>query len=234
LEPLEERRMFSADTTLASLAGVLPVTVVGTYVTASQPHVNANVVFLGDSITWGYKYGMGAPIWQSSLSDVGAADYGVIGATTQSLLYQLSLGQLAGVYPSVVVLTIGTNNLLGGDSPEATARGVLANVNLIHQFEPQAQVLVLGVPPGGASPHDPYRNQVIQTNAAISQMLAGDSRATFVNIAPAFEDGGGSISNLSMFDSIHPTPLGYANLTATLLPPIAQASLAGGTLRAAR
>jgi lysophospholipase L1-like esterase len=223
LESLEDRRMFSADTTLPSLLGAPPVTVAGTFLTISQPRGDANIVFLGDSITWGYQYGLGAPVWQAVLSGLGAADYGVIGATTQSLLYQLSLGQLLGVHPSVAVLTIGTNNLLEGDGPQATAAGVLADVSMIHQLEPQAQLLVLGVPPGGASPNDPYRSQVVQTDALVAPMVAGDSRATFVNIAPAFEDGNGSISGLILLDSIHPTTLGYANLTAALVTPITTA-----------
>ncbi|HEY7309790.1 MAG TPA: GDSL-type esterase/lipase family protein [Gemmataceae bacterium] len=217
--------MFSADTTLPTLLGAPLVTVAGTFQTESQPRGNVSIVFLGDSITWGYQYGLGAPVWQSALVGLGAADYGVIGATTQSLLYQLSLGQLLGDGPSVVVLTIGTNNLLEGDGPDATAEGVLADVAMIHRFEPRAEVLVLGVPPGGASPNDPYRTQVNQTNALIAPMLVGDSRAMFANIAPAFEDGDGSISGLVMFDAIHPTTLGYANLTLALMTPLRTAEL---------
>jgi lysophospholipase L1-like esterase len=225
VESLEDRRMFSADTTLPSLLGASPVTVAGTFQMVTQPRVNPSIVFLGDSITWGYQYGLGAPVWQSVLAGFGAADYGVIGATTESLLYQLSIGQLLGDRPSVVVLTIGTNNLLEGDGPQATAAGVLANVAMIHQLEPQAQVLVLGVPPGGATQNDPYRIQVNQTDALVAQMVAGDSRATFVNIAPAFESGDGSISGLILLDDIHPTTLGYANLTAALVTPITTAYL---------
>ena len=225
VEPLEDRRMFSANTTSPSLVGASLVTVAETFQMVSQPRGNVRIVFLGDSITWGYQYGLGAPVWQSALSGLGAADYGVIGATTQSLLYQLSLGQLLGEDPSVVVLTIGTNNLLEGDGPQATAAGILADVAMIHQFEPRAELLVLGVPPGGATPSDPYRIQTVQTDALVASMLAGDSRATFVNVAPAFEDGDGTISGLISLDSIHPTILGYANLTFALMTPITTAYL---------
>jgi lysophospholipase L1-like esterase len=126
----------------------------------------------------------------------------------------------------VVVLTIGTNNLLEGDSPLATAAGILANVNTIHEFLPAAQTLVLGVPPGSAKPSAPYRQEAAQTDALISEMLAGDPRARFVNIAPALEQPDGTISTFVLFDGIHPTTLGYLNMTEALAAPILQASLA--------
>jgi lysophospholipase L1-like esterase len=185
-------------------------------------------VFLGDSITAGYAYGTGAPVWSTFIAPLGAADYGVGDQTTQSLLYQISLGQLVGINPSVVVLNVGTNNLWEGDTPQATAAGVLADVSAIHRYLPAAQVLVLGVPPGGPRPNDPYRQQANQTDALVSQMLAGDPRATFVNIAPGLEQPDGTISNLFLFDSIHPTDLGYLGMTVVLLGPLDQALLQGG------
>lgn len=224
LESLEDRRMMSANTTVPT-PNASPLIALGDVLAASQPKTDANIVFLGDSITWAYQYGAGAPVWSAFAQGAKAVDYGVIGQTTENLLYQLSLGQLIGVDPSVVVLTIGTNNLLQGDTPQATAAGILADVAAIQQFEPTAQVLVLGVPPGEASPKDPYRSEVAQTNALVSQQLAGDARAAFFNIAPAFENGDGSISNTIMSDYIHPTTLGYADMTATLLPALQRAFL---------
>jgi lysophospholipase L1-like esterase len=231
VEPLEDRRMMSANTTSPTPNAFFPFVGLGDVLMASQPKMEANIVFLGDSITWGYAFGAGAPVWSAFLNGAGAVNYGVNGQTTQNVLYQLSLGQLIGLHPSVVVLTIGTNNLLEGDTPQATAAGILADVNTIHFFEPQAQVLVLGVPPGAASANDPYRIAVNQTDALVSQQLAGDAHATFFNIAPAFEQSDGSISNQIMFDYIHPTTQGYADMTIALLPAIARAYLDSFPLR---
>ncbi|HEY7424177.1 MAG TPA: GDSL-type esterase/lipase family protein [Gemmataceae bacterium] len=234
VEALEDRRMMSANTTAPTPNNSFPFVGLGDMLMASQPKTPANIVFLGDSIDWGYQYGAGAPVWSAVMAGTATVDYGVIGQTTQNLLFQLSLGQLVGIHPSVIVLTIGTNNLSEGDTPQATAAGILADLNNIHLFAPQAQVLVLGVPPGGASPNDPYRIAVDQTNALVSQQLTGDAHATFFNIAPAFEQGDGSISNLVLFDYIHPTTLGYADMTVALLPAIAQANLGSFPLRAAQ
>jgi beta-glucosidase len=231
LESLEERRMMSADTTIPNAGS--PLVGLANVLMVSQPKIESNIVFLGDSFTWNYQYSTGAPVWSAFVAGTGAANYAVSGQTTQGLLYQLSLGQLVGLSPSVIVLALGTNNLYEGDTPQATAAGILADVAAIHQFEPQAQVLVLGVPPGQASPNDPYRSATVQTNALVSQQLAGDGRATFFNLAPVFEQGDGSISNLMMLDYIHPTTLGYADMTAALMPAIFRAYLDSLALRAA-
>jgi lysophospholipase L1-like esterase len=230
VESLEERTLFSANTTIPTVTGIAPVTWVSDVGLNTLPRVNADIIFLGDSITWGYEYGAGQPIWSAVTSNVSAADLAAIGQTTQSLLYQLSLGQLVGFNPSVVVLTIGTNNLREGDTPQATAEGIVVDVATIHHYAPTAQVLLLGVPPGSADPNDPYRQQVAQTDALVQQLLAGDSHSTYLNIAPAFEQGDGAISTLSMFDYLHPTLLGYANMTATLYPDLVR-SYAAGTSR---
>jgi lysophospholipase L1-like esterase len=229
VETLEDRCLLSAATTVPSPISPLPFVGVADAVMASQPKTDSNIVFLGDSITYNFAYGPGAPIWAALMVGAGATDYGVPGQTTQNLLFQLALGQLSGVHTSVVVLTIGTNNLLQGDSPDATAAGILADVNAIHFFQPSAQVLVLGVPPGKTDPSDPYRNEVSQTDALVHQQLAGDMRATFFDIAPALEQANGVISNQILLDTIHPTTLGYADLTLSLFVPLSEAFLASAS-----
>ncbi len=224
-EELEQRCLLSADI-IAPIAFPLTLPGLGDVVMAAQPKGNPPLVFLGDSITWGFSYGSGTPVWSAVMAPLGAADYGVLFQTTQSLLYQLSLGQLVGINPSVVVLTIGTNNLLEGDTPQATADGIFADLSAIEQFLPSAQTLVLGVPPGSANPSDPYREEAAQTDALLSRMMAGLSHAAFVNIAPAFEQADGTISNFVLFDGIHPTTLGYLTMTEALVDPLLQAYLA--------
>jgi lysophospholipase L1-like esterase len=226
LEELEERCVLSTDTTVASINPAEPTLGLADAMTASLPKNDPSVVFLGDSITWGFAYGSGAPIWAAFLAPLGAVDYGIPGQTTQSLLYQLSLGQLNGIQPSMVVLTIGTNNLLEGDSPQTTAAGIVADVQAIHSSLPRTQVLVLGVPPGGQGPFNPYRLEVNETGALVSQSLNGDPSATFMDIAPTFEQPDGSISPAVMADSIHPTQQGYIDWAAFLMAPLAQVSLA--------
>ena len=196
----------------------------GDVLMALNPKTNAPVVFLGDSITWNYGFGGGASVWNRYMAPLGAADYGVSGQTTQSLLYQLGLGQLVGSHPSLVVLMIGTNDLFQGTPPMLTAAGIVADVNAIHFYLPDTRVLVLGTPPAGANPDDPLRVEVNQTNSILSNLLAGDPRATYLNISPAFVSADGTIPPLVMSDGFHPTDVGFLYLTSLIYPTVYQAA----------
>jgi lysophospholipase L1-like esterase len=220
VEPLEDRCLLSSTTTVPSLADVPSLIAVPDILYATQPKGSPTVVFVGDSISWFYANGTGAPVWAAFMAPLGMANYGVSGQTTQSLLFQLSLGQLSGINPAVVVLDIGANNLLQNDSPQATAAGVLADVAMIHEFLPLSQVVVMGVLPGEQSPSSPYRAEVAQTNQLLSQMLASDPKVTFVNFGSIFLQPDGTISSDMMFDYLHPTEQGYLDLTVELLPVI--------------
>jgi lysophospholipase L1-like esterase len=203
-----------------SLEGAAPIVVLYEQLMLSLPRANPSVVFLGDSYSFGYAYGAGAPIWSALAGPLDAVNYGVAGQSTQNLLYQLAQGQLNGQHPWVIVLDIGGNNLLQGETPQQAAAGIVACVNAIHQSQPQAKILLLAVPPGGPSPDDPYRIAGNQTDALVEQMLAGDPQTGFINLAPVFEQADGTISTSLLIDYVHPTTLGYLDLTLALLLPL--------------
>jgi lysophospholipase L1-like esterase len=225
LEELEDRCLLSVSTTIPSFSQLAPIIALPDIWLALVPKGNPTVVFLGDSISWGYANGTGANVWNSSMAPLGVEDFGVIGQTTQSLLFQMSLGVLVGINPVEVVVEIGANNLLQGNSPQDAAAGILTDVSLVHLFLPQSQVIVLGVFPGRQSPSDPYRSEGAQTNQLVSQALANDPRAIFLDLGWIFLQPDGTISNLMMFDYLHPTELGYQALTDVLQPVIEQALL---------
>ncbi len=222
VEALEARCLPSNATVVPPLSEIPTMIAVMDTAFAMAPKGNPTVVFIGDSISWQYAYGQGISVWETYMAPLGMANYGVSGQTTQSLLFQITEGQLVGIFPAVVVLDIGGNNLLQGDSPLDTAAGVVTNVVMIHQYQPQAQVLVLGVLPGMQSPNDPYRHEGAQTNQYVSQMLNSDSHATFLDFGSIYLQPDGTISTDMMFDYIHPTEQGYMDLTNALLPIIEQ------------
>lgn len=230
LETLEVRCLPSSTTTVPPVSEIPTFIALSDMAFAAQAKGNPTVVFVGDSISWEYAYGTGARVWAHYMAPLGMADYGVAGQTTQSLLFQFSKGQLAGINPAVVVLDIGGNNVLQGNTPQETANGVLADVATIHQYQPQAHVLVLGIFPGEQSPHDPYRTLGAQTNQLVVQMLASDPYATFVDLGAMFLQPDGTISTSMMFDYVHPTEQGYLDLTNSLLPVIEEALVPNFTL----
>ena len=66
----------------------------------------AQIVFLGDSITQGWRYS-GAPIWDKFYAPRHAFNYGVGGDRTENILWRLANKEFDGVNPKVVVLMIG-------------------------------------------------------------------------------------------------------------------------------
>jgi lysophospholipase L1-like esterase len=222
VEVLEARCLPSVTTTVPPLSEIPPGIALMDYLFATQAKGNPSVVFVGDSISYQYAYGPGAPVWAKYMAPLGMSDYGVSGQTTQSLLFQLSLGQLVGIHPSVVVLDIGANDLLQGNSPQDSADGVLADLATIQQYQPLAHVVVLAVLPGEQSPSDPYRSLGAQTNQLVSQTLAGNPQVTYVNFGSIFLQPDGTISNSMLYDYLHPSEQGYLDLTNALLPIIEQ------------
>ncbi|MGH7227445.1 MAG: hypothetical protein ACRELF_29895, partial [Gemmataceae bacterium] len=67
------------------------------------------------------------------------------------------------------------------------------------------------------------------TDQLAAQMLADDPYATFVNLGSVFLQADGTISSSVMSDYLHPTELGYLELTSVLLPDIEQ-SLFGNSV----
>ena len=230
VEALEERYLLTSTTTVPAISEIPQTIAMMDIAFATQSKGNPTVVFVGDSISWFYAYGTGAPVWSAYMAPLNMANYGVPGQTTQSLLFQFSQGQLAGIHPELVVLDIGGNNLLQGNTPQETADGVLAAVSTIHQDLPSAHIIVLAILPGEQSPNDPYRSLGAQTNQLVSQMLASDSYTSYVNLGSIFVQSDGTISSSMMFDYVHPTQQGYQDLTNALLPIIEQSLLGNFTI----
>ena len=69
----------------------------------------AQVVFLGDSITAGW--GRQAAIFDKEFGQYKAANFGIGGDRTQHVLWRVENGEFEGIKPKAVVLMIGTNNI---------------------------------------------------------------------------------------------------------------------------
>ena len=58
----------------------------------------------------------GKEIWDQYYGKLNAANFGISGDKTQHVLWRIDQGELDGISPKVVVLLIGTNNLLSPDN----------------------------------------------------------------------------------------------------------------------
>ncbi len=171
--------------------------------TATNP-----VVFLGDSITynWGSatRPAPGSAAFTADFAGLGAANFGIVGDTTQELLGRVQGGDLNG-QPKVAVVMIGFNDLFGGSTPEQAATGVASVVQAIRAESPDTKILLLGVLPSDVTALTP---EIRQLDALISG-LGSTPNVTYEDPGVLFERANGSANPALLMDLVHPDAAGY-------------------------
>jgi lysophospholipase L1-like esterase len=180
----------------------------------------AQLVFLGDSITHGWE-GKGKAVWEKHWAPLKAANFGIGGDRTEHVLWRLEHGNFDGLRPKAIVLMIGTNNTghqgrpqkeLDGAvyqcSAEQTAEGIKAILAQLQQKCPDAKILVLGIFPRGANKEDKFRQQNEATNAIIKGYADGQ-KVFFLDVGAKFLESDGTLSKTIMPDLLHPNEKGY-------------------------
>ena len=176
-----------------------------------------DIVFLGDSITKGWKQ-IVSTNWAGTTPALKAVNYGIGGDTTRQLLWRIRHGELDGITPRLVVLMIGTNSLYNDQNSgtnEQITDGVKAVLGLIHEKTPAARVLLLGVLPRQTKS---WTDRI----AAINGLLAGldePGRVYYRDAGAAFlSEDGRLAAGLYNADRVHPNAAGSEKLTATVKP----------------
>lgn len=184
----------------------------------------AELVFLGDSITQGWE-GAGKAAWASHWAPLKAANFGIGGDRTEHVLWRLRNGNYDGLKPKLTVLMIGTNNTGhqkpgGYSSPaEDTAEGVAAILKALREKQPQMKVLLLAIFPRGADKNDKWRQQNEATNALIAK-LADNKTVFFTDIGSVFLNADGTLPRDIMPDLLHLNPAGYAKWAEAIEPKV--------------
>ena len=187
----------------------------------------AQLVFLGDSITHGWE-GKGKAVWAKDWAPLKAANFGIGGDRTEHVLWRLEHGNFDGLKPKAVVLMIGTNNTGHQGRPqkelngavyectaEQTAEGIKAILAKLRQKCPDAKILVLGIFPRGADKNDKFRQQNEATNALIKSFADGQ-KVFFLDIGAKFLEADGTLSKAIMPDLLHPNEKGYEIWSAAI------------------
>ncbi len=78
-----------------------------------------DLVFIGDSITDGWRGSGGKKIWDEAFGPLKPLNLGIGGDRTQHVLWRLQNGELDGYEAKLAVIMIGTNN--GSDSKDDVA-----------------------------------------------------------------------------------------------------------------
>ena len=176
----------------------------------------ANVVFLGDSITQGWEDG-GAEAWRNTLQPLGALNLGVSGDRTENVLWRLQQAPITRLQPKCVVLLIGTNNLgHGTHTGEQALAGVLEVIRTLRAQAPAAMLLVLDVFPRGER-FNPMRGELAQLNQALRAQAATLGYVS-VAIGDRWVRADGSLDPADMPDFLHLSPRAYAAWADALAP----------------
>lgn len=179
------------------------------------------VVFTGDSITYGWGR-QGKEVWDKTFAPLKAVNFGIGGNRTQHVLWRLQNGELEG-NPKVIVLMVGTNNLLGKDPPDEVAAGIKAILDTIRRKQPQTKVLLLGILPCGSKPPSKagdrmMREKVKAVNQRIARFADGMT-VRFLDAGDRFLEGGGLKKEAySGNEQIHLSRKGYEMWAEAIAP----------------
>lgn len=186
----------------------------------------ADVVFVGDSITQGWE-DVGNADWNARFARLGALNLGVSGDRTEHVLWRLEQAPLTRLAPKVVVLLIGTNNLgHGTHTAEQTLEGIQRVITVLRAQAPQARLFVHEILPRGER-FNAMRGDITQINQALRNAQAAGGYRTLA-IGDTWVRADGSIDAANMPDFLHLSPAAYAQWAAALEPALREALRVAG------
>jgi beta-glucosidase len=169
---------------------------------------DAQLVFLGDSITQGWEDG-GTSVWKGEFAAYSPLNLGVSGDRTEHVLWRLGTGAYDQLHPKVMVIMIGTNNTGHRmDPPADTAAGVKEILAQLKRRFPKTRLVLLAIFPRGEKADDPMRKNNDAVNALIAPIARGIG-ADWMDLSRAFVDAKGVLSKDLMPDFLHPNTRGY-------------------------
>jgi lysophospholipase L1-like esterase len=181
---------------------------------------DTDLLFLGDSITAGWKNNGSTP-WDDHFKQYKPANFGIGGDRTQHVLWRIENGELEGIKPKLTVLMIGTNNS-ANDPADKIAAGIEKIVKTLRE-KSGTKVLLLAIFPRGADPKDEKTAKQRATIAAVNNQikkLDDGKNVRFLDISEAFLSPDGSLSKEVMPDYLHLSRDGYERWAKTMDRPI--------------
>lgn len=170
------------------------------------------VLFLGDSITQGFHRGQWA-----RLAKYEPLNFGISAERTEHVLARVQQGELEGIKPKVVVMLIGTNNISQcDDKPEWIAAGIKKIIDTVHEKQPQAKVLLLGIfPRDTIGSHK--REMVMATNKILATFNNGKN-VRYLYFGDQLLGADGNVRPELSKDTVHQTAAGYKIWLDNMLP----------------
>lgn len=183
-----------------------------------------DVLFVGNSITQGLggnrsqlAYRPAAKeIFDEQLKGYTWESAGIAGDRTQNVLWRLKNGKYKSAKPKAVVLTIGVNNFLDGDSAEEIAEAIMEMHDWLLEEMPDTKLFLTGPLPVGLSEADARRKKYHAIHAILKDRVRG-SKATYIPMTDVFIEGDGTIALADYSqDGIHLNTEGYRKWAAAI------------------
>lgn len=183
---------------------------------SSHPMDNDRVVFIGDSITEGWKL-------ESSFPGKPYINRGISGQTSSQILLRFRQ-DVIDLRPRVAVILAGTNDLAENTGPVTLAQieGNLESMAELATANHIAVVLCSVLPSANYWWHAQLPDPAPRI-AALNQWLesyAARRHYVFVNYYAAMKDSAGALRHDLSSDGVHPAPAGYS-----VMAPLAQAGI---------
>jgi len=178
-------------------------------------HAPVDVVFMGDSITEGWKDK------RPGFFTAGRIDRGISGQTTPQMVLRM-MADVVDLKPAAVHIMAGTNDVAGNTGPMTAAMSennfrMMGDIARAHGIK----VLVASIPPAASFPWRPgleTRKPIVELNTWLKRFGAATG-ATWVDYWPVLDDGTGAMKPGMAYDGVHPTEAGY-DAMATVIDPI--------------
>lgn len=175
-----------------------------------------DLLFIGDSTTEFWRQ-EGSAEWQRNYSGLDAANFGVQGADTKSVLWRLQNGELDGFTAKVIVLdAMWAADLTGGASEAEVLAGNAEIVAEIRRRQPAAKVLLLVTPR--------LRSTSIQSalNQRFAELADGPS-IEYIDLRRAFAGPDGRFdTTMASGRGSALSEKGYATLSAAMQPTLVE------------
>ena len=169
---------------------------------------DADILFLGDSITQGWL-GKGAAVWEADFAPRNALDFGISGDQTQHVLWRMENYPIQRLHPRVAVVLIGTNNI-HNTAPEIAA-GVQAILSRTQALYPGIHIILCSIMANRRA------NDLMMSANAILRTFADDKSILYLDLVPLMTPVGDNWKGLGP-DHLHPDAAGYQLWADALLP----------------
>lgn len=169
----------------------------------AKAHPSCEVVFLGDSIT---------DFWRDNLQLFderfpGAANFAVVADRIEDVTWGVNAGELDALHPKRIVLLVGVNDLLAGETVDQVVSGISKLVSAVKTRQPAASIVLIGLLPVDYPPlSDPIGNRLVHQ---VNERLARVEGVYFLDFGSNLLKPDGGFNGDLQPDHLHLSPAGY-------------------------